>query len=408
VKAFLSRTGQERESARQKLMEQGWSSIPFLTAALPQATDSQRNDLKDLLAKMSETLRPPDPNESAYRGDLRRTGNFPSVPPVGPVEVKWRVSVGEVGHSPAVTRTSVIVGLESGNFQARTVSDGKLLWEVGLGSPVRAVPIVAAGLVIVTSLDANVHCLEESTGKLKWKYGAQGGAVSKLSTSAAVHEGVVYIVGPGAKLHAIDLQKGTSIWSLKLGDASFSAPSIKGNLLFTGLLDNAVAAVDLASRKMVWKSEIQKGSMSSTVWSDAALLIQGQQGLHGLNPQTGAIEWSHREDTPGRNEMALADGHLAFTSVTNSMRGVTKLTVLSLLDRKALWSRDWGYSITSPCMAGGIVFVGTEWKEIHALVVSTGAELWKLSLDGEIDHSPTPANHELYAVTRQGSLYCIR
>ena len=70
-----------------------------------------------------------------------------------------------------------------------------------------------------------------------------------------------------------------------------------------------------------------------------------------------------------------------------------------------LWSYATGES-SSPAVANGVVYVGSEDKKVYALNASTGAKLWRYATGNAVYSSPAVANGVVY-VGSGGNEYAL-
>ena len=73
---------------------------------------------------------------------------------------------------------------------------------------------------------------------------------------------------------------------------------------------------------------------------------------------------------------------------------------------------DWSYQtggpvFSSPAVAGGVVYVGSEDNNLYALNATTGALLWKYTTGGIIGSSPAVANGAVYFGSFDNNLYAL-
>lgn len=65
------------------------------------------------------------------------------------------------------------------------------------------------------------------------------------------------------------------------------------------------------------------------------------------------------------------------------------------------------HSISTPAIAGGLIFVGDVGKELHCLDAATGKPYWSHDLGGEIWASPLVADGKVYIGTRKGDFWAF-
>jgi uncharacterized repeat protein (TIGR01451 family) len=73
-----------------------------------------------------------------------------------------------------------------------------------------------------------------------------------------------------------------------------------------------------------------------------------------------------------------------------------------------LWSFTTGGVVnSSPAVANGAVYVGSDDNNMYALNASTGAKLWSFATGGAVDSSPAVANGVVYVGSGDGNLYAL-
>ena len=66
-----------------------------------------------------------------------------------------------------------------------------------------------------------------------------------------------------------------------------------------------------------------------------------------------------------------------------------------------------GWVLSSPALAGGLVYFGSDDKNLYALDASTGAEKWKFSTGGPVRSSPAVVAGTVYFGSYDGSFYAL-
>jgi outer membrane protein assembly factor BamB len=84
------------------------------------------------------------------------------------------------------------------------------------------------------------------------------------------------------------------------------------------------------------------------------------------------------------------------------------LVSVDLINRSVQWIFPTnGDVVSSPAVAGGVVYVGSEDGHLYAVDRTTGALLWDYATGGDITSSPAVANGLLYIGSMDGKLYCF-
>ena len=127
-------------------------------------------------------------------------------------------------YAAAVTANGIMLGfdaqhtnnnpyekvLNSANV-SRLVQD----WTFHTGGYIAASPVVASGVVYITSTDTHLYALDAISGKQLWTSGADEG-----EASPAVANGVVY---------ALDTRLGDQLWTFREGGAIFPNSAVVAN-----------------------------------------------------------------------------------------------------------------------------------------------------------------------------------
>lgn len=73
-----------------------------------------------------------------------------------------------------------------------------------------------------------------------------------------------------------------------------------------------------------------------------------------------------------------------------------------------LWSYFLGDSVrSSPAVANGVVYIGSGDSKVYALNTSTGAFLWRYATGGDVQSSPAVANGVVYVGSSDGNVYAL-
>ena len=63
--------------------------------------------------------------------------------------------------------------------------------------------------------------------------------------------------------------------------------------------------------------------------------------------------------------------------------------------------------VSSPAVANGVVYVGSEDNNVYALNAKTGAKLWSYSTGSFVESSPAVANGVVYVGSDDGKVYAF-
>jgi outer membrane protein assembly factor BamB len=122
--------------------------------------------------------------------------------------------------------------------------------------------------------------------------------------------------------------------------------------------------------------------------------------MYALNANTGAQLWSYA--IPVVSSPAVANGVVYVGSEDHNVYALNASTGAKL------WSYTTGYYVdSSPAVVNGVVYVGSEDDNVYALNASTGAKLWSFTTGGMVDSSPAVANGVVYVGSNDGNVYAL-
>jgi outer membrane protein assembly factor BamB len=63
--------------------------------------------------------------------------------------------------------------------------------------------------------------------------------------------------------------------------------------------------------------------------------------------------------------------------------------------------------LSSPALANGVVYIGSEDDSVYALNAATGAKLWSYKTGNQVFSSPTVVNGVVYVGSGDGNMYAF-
>ncbi len=124
-----------------------------------------------------------------------------------------------------------------------------------------------------------------------------------------------------------------------------------------------------------------------------------------LNPTTVRdlrLDWSYQTGGPVTSSPAVVNGVVYVGSNDRNLYAVNATT------GALLWKYTTGGAVSSsPAVANGVVYVGSEDYSLYALNATTGALLWKYATGGTIYSSPVVANGMVYFGSYDKNLYAL-
>jgi outer membrane protein assembly factor BamB len=277
--------------------------------------------------------------------------------------VYWKYHVDSpIGESsPAFSNGVVYIGDLGGWFHAVNATDGKKLWAFKAGSEIKSSPVVVGDRVLIGSYDQHLYCLSTRTGALIWKVKTNG----PVHSTPSVAGGLAFVAGCDELFRAIRVADGHEMFTVSSGAYTGASPALLGDSAYYGTFDNEVLMVGLAEKRIVWRYQHPQRKFpfysSAAVTRDRVVVGGRDKLVHGL---TGA-------------------GKAAWTFTTNARVE------------------------SSPAIAGGRVFVGSNDGRFYVLNLNTGGKLWEFNAGAPLSASPAIARGRIVIGSQDGRLYCF-
>lgn len=198
----------------------------------------------------------------------------------------------------------LLVTSRNGDLAAfREIEDGlEPLWEVNLGSEVRAIPVVDNGQVFVRSVDGRLRSLSVEDGSQQWQITGRVPALSLTGNSNPLVSGDMVISGfDDGKLIAYDRDNGKTLWETTVSvprgrteverlidlDGRFV---LRDGVLYVVSFQGHLAAVQAISGDILWSRKFS--SFQAIAIDDTALyLTSDDSDLWSIDRRTGSAFW---------------------------------------------------------------------------------------------------------------------
>ena len=277
--------------------------------------------------------------------------------------VHWKYSTGNpIGESsPAYSDGAVFIGDLGGMLHAVNARDGKRFWAVKLGSEIKSSPVVYGDKILIGSYDEHLYCVSNRDGSVLWRFKTNG----PVHSTPGVASGMAFIAGCDEVFRAIRISDGKEVFNVSSGAYTGASPALRSGMAYYGTFDNEVLGVSLGQKQVAWRYEHPQRKFpfySSAAVTASRLVLGGRDKLvHGLT-LNGKSAWT-------------------FT---------TRARVES-----------------SPAIAGGRVYIGSNDGRFYVLALTTGAKLWEFNAGAPLSASPAIANGKIVIGSQDGRLYCF-
>lgn len=378
-----------------------------------------------------------------FRCNPSRTGvqEETALPPLAPA---WQ-NTDRVAYaaSPVVYKDTVYCGGRDNSIRAWDAQTGELRWRFVTGGWVDASACVTEDTVYVPCRDKTLYALDRLTGAVRW----QTVTGSADCSSPVYDQGKLYLISgpPERKAYCYDAGTGSLVRSYPLSQCGFSSPALSGESLIFGTNDGRLTCLGLTSGATVWSLATQGGILYScaAVSSGTVYAVSGgdERRLFAIDARTGAPLWRSVEiDTAASSVSSVAVGNEAVYLVSTFNGLVDGETVAELwlmafdLSGTLAWRTQIGWPhasdiISSPLIAGGVVYVGSGDGNLYAIhaaltepdagkyiepgtgALVTNATGYFLCTDPSqtpaVVSSPALANGKIYIGTYDGTFWCL-
>jgi eukaryotic-like serine/threonine-protein kinase len=277
--------------------------------------------------------------------------------------VYWKFSAGSpIGESsPAYGGGVVYIGDLGGWLNALNASDGKKLWAFKTNGEIKSSPVIVGDRVLIGSYDEHLYCLSTRDGSVVWKFKTNG----PVHSTPSISEGMAFIAGCDELFRAIRISDGKEVFNVSSGAYTGASPALRLGSAFYGTFDNEVLSVNLAQKQISWRYQ---------------------------HPERKFPYYSSAAVTPTRVVVGGRD---------KLVHGIT-------LSGKGVWTFATRARVeSSPAIAGGRVFVGSNDGRFYVLGLSNGAKLWEFNAGAPLSASPAIANGRIVIGSQDGRLYCF-
>jgi outer membrane protein assembly factor BamB len=299
---------------------------------------------------------------------------------------------GEVYSSPTVADGTVYVGSNDGDLYALDAATGSKEWAFETSEPVVSSPIVVDETVYVGSTDENLYAVDIATGTEEWIFETD----DRVTSSPIVADGTVYVGSWDNYLYALDSATGTKEWAFKTDGWVRSSPTVADGTVYVGSNDNNLYAVDASTGDQQWAFKTSGSVYSSPTVADETVYV----GSNDNNLYAVAAERTATASSVGEQNNADSTDKISVKKDSDSDDTTPPGT------QKWAFETD-GWVRSSPTVADGTVYVGSNDNNLYAVDASTGDQQWAFKTSGSVHSSPTVADETVYVGSNDNNLYAV-
>ncbi len=332
--------------------------------------------------------------------------------------------------SPTVVGDLLLVGSCSGNFYALDKHTGQVRWSYnvhqdGDQTSFHGDPLITKDLVVIGTdigKQGHIYAFDRATGKVRWKYLVTTQCKGDFGVASdIVRRGdAIYAVAQGDDLLCLDLATGKLRWHFASGfdRTKFewaNAPALQGHSIFFDGHDGTVYALNSASGRLEWKTDLHAAVTTSPVVIGDSLYAGTSGRIYRLRTTDGAKLGSITiQGSPWRN--VSITGHHLYAIVDLGKGKPEQLLSLNLASERVQWSveppiamrdpkADWD-STAWPYVWHGEVLASDK-GHLYAYRESDGSLAWSHEFPGKVVRGIGLTPNILYLGAMHGMVYAF-
>ena len=232
----------------------------------------------------------------------------------------WRRKLGDaIGSSPGYHDGTVYVAVEyyapSGAMYGVDAVTGEVVWDDHRPTdhPHSTCAIdLESGRLVVGSNDGNLYAWTYPELEFAWRFSTDGAIKGPIATQ----DGSAIFGSWDNTIYRVDLEDGSTIWSVSAADMVMSGPSIEPatDTVYVGSHDSKLYALDLATGDEQWSFDTDGSIIGCpTVTSDHVLVGSYDQHCYAVEKATGEEAWHVQGVGRVTSTPLVADGAVYFT-----------------------------------------------------------------------------------------------
>ena len=332
--------------------------------------------------------------QATFHGNIARTGVYESAGPTQLKGVKWTFKTGgAVVSSPVIADGVVYITSMDGHLFAIDQESGKEKWNFKSRMPIASSPAISGGLLYFVSSAGSLAAIDVATGKPKWVFGTEferkfeaknlHGYPSPAQTipdawdlwtsSPAVVNGKVYFGSGDGNIYAVSADTGIELWKVQTKDVVHASPAVANNTVYIGSWDSTLYALNADTGDEKWT--FQAGQDNT---------IHNQVGFQSSPAVADGVVY-----------VGCRDGHVYALDAANGRK-------------------KWDYNTNkswvngTPAVRDGVVYVGTsDSSRFIAIDAKNGRLRWNFAAGAYMFSSAALAGDLAYVGDHNGKLYAV-
>lgn len=206
-------------------------------------------------------------------------------------------------------------------------------------------------------------------------------------------------------------------WRFKTGEWISTTPVVENNKVYFGSGDRRFYVLDADSGSELWRKEIYNEIQSSPTICNGTVYFGTAQPLayyatgesiqygciYALDTETGAEKWKFEIDKGEVYSSPVVANGILYCGSNDG-----HLYALDATAGTEIWRfRTGDYIYSSPAVYDGIVYIGSNDRTLYAIDAANGSLVWEYVTDDVIHGSPAISNNTVLVGSYDGSLYAF-
>ncbi len=339
----------------------------------------------------------------------------PSVPPT----LAWQAYVpggGSTGSGVTYGDGLVFPGSFENHQMALDAKTGDVVWDTLTKGPMIFSGSYYEGRFLRGGTDDNtLYCFNATNGDILWTYTPNTDGYFCVGT--AVGYGMVYSLNKDGNLYAVNIDTGKLVWNYTgPGPLMFPGyPTVADGKVYatTGqnaYYNNEVGASEFACLNAYTGQVIWKLPMEALAPKESVIVAYGT--LYIIPGEvTTAVDTMSGNEYSTANQLWAIGTNTAPTS-NWSMWGADPTHSSAAPQGPSNLTLAWKFTtngavISSPTIVNGIVYFGSQDKNIYAVGAWSGSLLWSFTTKAAVESSLAVVNGKVYTGGDDGNVYCL-
>jgi outer membrane protein assembly factor BamB len=206
--------------------------------------------------------------------------------------------------SPAVRDDIVIAGCENENGDsifAFNSNDGTKIWSNNIGPIGYSCPLIYDNMVIIVTKDPSfvsftgyekVYALDLDDGSIIWNISIGDNIPDNYrqigTSSPTLLNDIIYVASADGTLYAVDIDDGTKLWNKKIYTKSFtssnfllSSPVCVEDIIYIGTPDGIIYAINTSDKATIWEEDTYQNSpiLTSPIVVNGIIYYNSENGM---------------------------------------------------------------------------------------------------------------------------------